>query len=204
MSLYQKLKIKNSSRHTALSQSEAEFLYDFIKKNKIIKTLEIGLAFGCSAAHIMSATNNIHYAIDPFQNSHRYENLGIKNIQKIKLDHNLKFFPRHSAQVLPELSSKNLEFDLIFHDGSHKFDDIFVDFYFADTMVPIDRYVIFHDAATPSMQILASWIANNKKNYQLIESPQPNFLIYQKTGQDERKWHEFIPFGAIKTNRISF
>jgi len=204
MRLYSKLNIKPTARHTALSQDEAEYLYRFIKRKKIIRTLEIGLAFGCSTAHIMTATRHLHYAIDPYQNSHKYQNLGLKNLQKLKLEHFLKFFPQHSQQVLPQLVDKQLQFDLIFHDGSHKFDDIFVDFFYSDLLLPLEKYIIFHDAPSPSVQMLESWITTNKTNYQSLRSKFDTLLIYKKTGHDRRKWHDFAPFGATRVNRISF
>jgi hypothetical protein len=61
------LKIPEWDPYSSIKTNEASFIYDFILKNKIQKTLETGLAFGKSAAHIIAATQAKHVAIDPFR-----------------------------------------------------------------------------------------------------------------------------------------
>lgn len=201
--IYQKLTIVDGNRHTSLSQSEGEFLYLFIKDKKIKKTLEIGLAYGVSTAYIMKATNAIHYAIDPFQGSEKYQQIGLKNIRKIGCFSKLKFIPEYSALALPKLKLKNLRFEMVLMDGSHKFDDIFVDFYFIDLLLEKNGYVVIHDIWSPQVKTLLSWIYKNKKNYKQEDIDNTSFVILKKVTNESRKWFEFEKFEVFSDGNVS-
>ena len=74
--VYDNLIIPENYRYIAISKEEGEFIYSFLKEKGIKDTLETGLSFGCSTAHIISATNSTHYAIDPHEEMQ--DNLGLK------------------------------------------------------------------------------------------------------------------------------
>ena len=59
------LYIPPDDRTSAIDQEEGQYLFRFIKRNRITKTLEIGLGYGISASYIISVTGNIHFAMDP-------------------------------------------------------------------------------------------------------------------------------------------
>lgn len=111
-SLYHKLEILETEKISPITKKEAEFIYDFIKKNKITKTLETGFGCGFSAAFIISATNDKHYAVDPYQDS-VYYNFGLKNIYKLKFDKFLIFENDFSHNVLPKLLNKGIKINLV-------------------------------------------------------------------------------------------
>ena len=201
--IYQKLSIKDGNRHTSLSRLEGEFLYQFIKQHNIKKTLEIGLAHGVSAAYILAATGAIHYAIDPFQDSEKYTNSGLENLIKLGLDKKLKFFPEFSAMVLPKLIGRNLHFDMVLMDASHKFDDIFVDFYFIENLLNLNGFILIHDVWSPQVGTLMNWIATNKRNFARIEIACDSFACVQKIKSDDRKWFEFYQFEVVKDGSVS-
>ena len=108
------LDIPEEDKYTPIKESEAKFIYDFITKNKIKKTLEIGFAYARSASHIISATNSMHIAMDPFQEN--YGNKGLKNIEKLGLKDKLTFLPEFSHDALPRYKSENKKFEFIFID----------------------------------------------------------------------------------------
>jgi len=201
--IYSHLKMKDGARHTSLNQVEAEWLSEFVRQHKPRQTLEIGLAFGVSAVYIMSATGRVHYIIDPFVNSAIYQGYGLKNLARFGLKRNAKIFNEPSQLVLPRLLDKGLNFDFAFVDGSHFFDDQFVDFYFLDRLLKIGGHMIQHDAWTGPTKTLAAWIATNKTNYQTVDSPQKTFNIWQKTAVDKRKWFQFKKFKVTTTGKIS-
>jgi len=195
--IYQQLEIPEENKTTSITEREAEYIYDFLIKNEIKKTLEVGFAYGCSAAHIISATKNQHYAIDPYQEL--YSNLGIKNIEKLKLKKFLIFENDLSHNVLPDLLKKDVKVDFALIDGGHKFDDIFIDFYYIDLLLNNKGYVLLHDSWTRSTQYVVSWIKNNKQNYKIIKTPLKNLILLQKNGKDERNWYHFKGFCNMKS-----
>ncbi len=126
---------------TSVKKEEAKYIYRFLTENSIHRTLEIGLAFGRSAAYIISATDSTHIAIDPFQI--RYKNTGIKNLQMLGLEERFILKADYSHNILPSLLKEDKKFDFIFIDGSHRFDGIFVDFYYSDLLLEKNGYILF-------------------------------------------------------------
>lgn len=196
-SIHQKLTIPEWNQSTSVKESEAEFIYNLIKEKNLKTTLEVGFAYGRSAAHIMSATQSRHIAIDPFQEN--YENLGLKNIQNIGLGENLIFEHDFSHNVLPKLHNQKKTFDFIFIDGSHQFDGVFVDFYYADLMLEKGGYVLFHDTWMRGIQLTCSFIRNDRKDYKPINTSLRNLALFQKTGEDNRSWLHFREFYTFKS-----
>lgn len=190
--IYQQLEIPEKNKSTSITKLEAEYIYDFLKEKNIKNTLEVGFAYGCSTAHIISATKSKHYVIDPFQES--YSNLGMRNIEKLQLKKFLIFENDFSHNILPKLLKNNIKIDFAFIDGGHKFDEIFIDFYYVDLLLNQNGYVLFHDSWMRSTQYVASWIKNNKKNYKILKTPIKNLILIQKLGKDNREWYHFKGF----------
>jgi len=192
-----KLLIPEHDKHTPIKTSEAKFIYDFIKKNNLRNTLETGFAYAKSASHIIAATQSKHIAIDPFQEN--YNNLGLKNIDVLGFKNHLVFYHDYSHNVLPFLVKENKKFDFILIDGDHKFDGIFVDFYYADLLLKMGGYVLFHDTWMRSTQLVASFVKKSRRDYTEINVPLRNFALYKKIGKDERNGMHFKEFFTLKS-----
>jgi hypothetical protein len=179
-----------------IKSNEAEFIYDFLKEKGLSKTLETGFAYAKSASHIMAATGSKHIAIDPFQDN--YQNLGIKNTRDLGLDKYLELHEDYSHNVLPKLVDQKEKFEFIFIDGDHKFDGIFIDFYYADLLLEKDGYVLLHDTWMRSTQLLISFIKKNRKDYIHQPTPCRNLMMFQKVSDDERDGMFFKDFYTLK------
>jgi len=195
--IYSTLLIPEERRLTAINKEEGEFIYNFLKDKKPKITLEVGLAFGFSAVYIMSATDSTHYVIDAFQE--KYDNLGLKNVENNGFSNRLRFENDFSHNALPKLLKENVKLDFAFIDGGHKFDEIFIDFYYIDLLLNEKAYVLFHDAWMRSTQNVLAWIKNNKKNYRFIEVPVKNLILLKKIGSEDREWDHFKPFSFSRS-----
>ena len=192
--IYEKLEIPENDRLTSIQKDQAEFIFDFLKDKKISQTLETGFAYGCSTAYIISATKSPHIAIDPYQQS--YKNLGLKNIAALGLQKYLKFIALPSLAALPAILSEGLKIDFAFIDGGHKFDEIFIDWFYIDLLLADRGHVMFDDSWLKSTQTVASFIRTNRRDYTEIKTPIENIFLFQKTGTDQRDWRHFENFGV--------
>jgi len=181
----------------SIGDNESTFIYHFIRQYNLKKTLEIGFAWAKSGSYIMAASMSKHVAIDPFQKY--YENGGLANIERLGLSDNLEFYRDYSHFVLPQLASKNRQFDFIFVDGGHLFENIFVDMYFSDLLLEPGGYLILHDTWLRSTCITAAYLRKNRKDYKSIKSNQKNMMIFQKNGKDQRDWWHFKEFYTFKS-----
>jgi len=198
-----KLTIPSEDSASPIKSNEAEFIYHFLTEKKLSKTLETGFAYAKSASHIMAATRSRHIAIDPFQE--KYQNLGKENIKALGLDHFLELHEDYSHHVLPKLVDRKEKFDFIFIDGDHKFDGIFMDFYFADLLLEKGGYILLHDTWMRSTQLVISFIKKNRKDYLYQKTPCRNFALFQKISEDDRNgmfYKEFFTLKATISQRL--
>jgi len=107
----------------------------------------------------------------------------------------LIFIEDFSHNALPKLLKNHTKVDFALIDGDHRFDFIFIDFYYIDLLLNQKGYVLFHDFWMPSTKTIISWIKNNKKDYHEIKTPIKSFVLFQKRGKYNRDWQHFIPFG---------
>jgi predicted O-methyltransferase YrrM len=139
-------------------------LFSQVKPNR---TLEIGMAFGgsCLLFAALFRQNNVkatkqHIAIDPFQTSH-WEQLGIKAVQRAGLADYVSVQEELSSIELPKLVAQQEQFDLVYVDGSHLFEDVFVDAYFTAKLLAIRGVVVFDDCRDPNVSKVIRFLRRN-------------------------------------------
>ncbi len=191
------LEVPNEDSSTPIKDNEAQFIFDFIKKQGIKKTLETGFAYAKSASHIIASTKQKHIAIDPFQTN--YQRLGLKNIAKLGFNDYLDLREDYSHNVLPELVKNGEKFDFIFIDGDHKYDGVFVDFYYADLLLEDNGFILMHDTWMRSTRLVMEFIKTNRKDYKEIPTGLRNLALYQKCGIDNRNGMFFKEFYTRKS-----
>jgi predicted O-methyltransferase YrrM len=188
-----RIEIPAANRFISIRESEGEFIHSWVNERGLARTLEIGLAYGASAACILAAHQGRHTCIDPRQDTH-FRNLGVRNIGLLGFSDRLDFHPGYSHEILPKLLADQRTYDFAFIDGSHLFDHIMLDFYYVDRLLAQGGYVLFHDAWMRSTQLTVSFIRRNRRDYRRIRCPILNFRLFQKTGVDDRNWHHFREF----------
>lgn len=168
-----------------LDEESQNFLTKFIKDHKCKKILEIGMADGMSSIAILKALEGegTLTSIDPYQSTYWSSN-GLKNIKKLNLDKNHTFIEKYDYVALPELLMKKEEYDLIFVDGSHIFDHVILNNFYADLLLKEGGYLINDDM----------WMDAVKKAYNYLEKNYKNYDVYMK--------HErFTPILKKKCNK---
>ena len=146
-------------------------LYAFLRKERPARTIEIGLAYGLSAlficqAHRDNGGEGHHTAIDPSESSH-WKNVGLSNIERAGFENTFRFFEARSDEALPKLREDGERFDFAFVDGSHLFDNAFIDFFYLDKMLDVGGCIAFDDLWMPAVRKVASFALRNK-DYRLV------------------------------------
>lgn len=145
-----------------------ELLRAIMMDTKPEKTLEIGLAHGGSALAITASHRDLgrkpaqqHVAIDAFQKL--WGDGGIFALKRAELIDYIEHIDDISQIALPRLYSDNLKFNLIYIDGSHFFDDVFVDFYYCDKIITEGGHIVFDDCSDIQVRKVVNFIRNNYK-----------------------------------------
>jgi cephalosporin hydroxylase len=140
-----------------------ELLYEFRPE----RTLEIGLCFGGSALVCCSTHKEVgfpprrqHTAIDPYQTT-RWDSCGLMAVERAGLMGYLNFSEAYSALQLPRLVEGGARFGLVYVDGSHLFEDVFVDAYFAIRLLIQGGVIAFDDSSNPHIAKVLRYLRTN-------------------------------------------
>jgi predicted O-methyltransferase YrrM len=136
-------------------------------ERKPSRTLEIGMACGGSALTIASSHRDLgrkgqlqHVAIDGFQRT-GFDDVGRMQLARAGLEGYVSIDERLSSIALADMYSRQEKFDFIYVDGSHRFEDVFVDFYFARFLLSIDGVILFDDCSDAEVLKVVRFIRRN-------------------------------------------
>ena len=131
------------------------------------QTLEIGLSYGGSALAIAATHRDLgraprrqHTAIDPYQ-VQGWDSAGLAALERAGLSGYVSFQSELSASALPALLKGQQRFGLIYVDGSHFFDDVFVDAYFGFRLLTDAGMILFDDSNTDHVAKVLKFISSN-------------------------------------------
>ena len=164
-----------------------------------IKTLEIGMAYGastfvfCGMHSKMKLSESSHVAIDPFQLAH-YDDCGVIIVEKANLGNYLKTYYDPSCIVLPRMFSLQEKYDLIYIDGSHFFEDAFLDAYFSIRLLRLGGIMLLDDSSDPHVKKVISFIRNNLHTF--IE--EIDLTPYRLPNQSSLKYYLARKLGKIQ------
>lgn len=131
------------------------------------RTLEVGLSFGASAMAIAASHRDLeaapqgqHVALDPFQ-AKVWDNAALRNLDEAGLGGYVEIREQYSSAALPALVAELREFDLIYVDGSHLFEDVFVDAYYGVRLLSEGGVILFDDCTDPHVAKVISFLQTN-------------------------------------------
>jgi hypothetical protein len=138
-----------------------------MKEARPLRTLEIGLAFGGSALLFCSSHKQLgrsgeaqHIALDPYQTL-LWDCCGVMAVERAGLQDYLDFREICSALELPKLVEGGDRFGLVYIDGSHLFEDVFVDSYFVTRLLTEGGVVLFDDSSSPHVSKVLRFLRSN-------------------------------------------
>lgn len=185
------------------------------------RTLETGLGFGASALVFGASHRELtgtpahqHTAIDPHQRGH-WDEVALVALENAGLRDYVDFREQSSSIALPQLLAEREKFQLIYVDGSHLFEDVFLDAYFASRLLVERGVLVFDDSTDPHVRKVLHFIRSNLQTvlqplnlgpyrsarngstrYRLASLLQrAQLTAFRKIGSVERPWNaEFADF----------
>jgi hypothetical protein len=131
------------------------------------RTLEVGLGFGGSALAIAATHRELghpasrqHTILDPFQAS-TWDDAALAAIDRAGLDAYVDFQSQYSSIALAILAAEPASFGLIYVDGSHLFEDVFIDAYFGFRMLAQGGLILFDDCAIDHVAKVLAFVSAN-------------------------------------------
>lgn len=166
------------------------------------RTLEIGMALGGSALTIAQTHSDLgfpasgqHFAIDPFQRT-VYNEVALILLERAGLAEYVTVSTEPSALALASLVKDSQRFGLIYVDGSHLFEDVFVDVYFCARLLPPGGILMLDDSSDRHVRKALRFV---RRNWQGILEP-----VERQTYADESYVRRFGRWVTRRTQLTVF
>ncbi|WNF00893.1 class I SAM-dependent methyltransferase [Streptomyces luomodiensis] len=147
-------------------ERDCDQLRDVLISEGAQTVVEVGLAYASSALAIGEALVTVapprprHIIIDPFQ-EREWSNAGWDLLRSAGLDAIASLMLAPSSIALPQLLTEGLVADAAFVDGSHRFHEVFVDFYYLRKIVRPGGLIVIDDAWAPSVRTALRYYERN-------------------------------------------
>jgi predicted O-methyltransferase YrrM len=183
-----------------ISIVEGEALRKWVRSEKAVHTIEVGLGYGISALHICEGlllngdAAARHVVLDPNQVP-RFSNCGLQMLKEAGIDHLVEHHTEESQQILPRFWQEERRFDLGFIDGNHRFDRVFLDLFYLGRLVRPGGIIVLDDYDWPGIAKAVSFYVNNL-DWQIEETNDDGQQIVLRTAaeQDSRSGRYFVEF----------
>lgn len=150
----------------ASTRNNLQVIRKLVLASRPQNTLEVGLAYGASALAFLASLRDVneaefrHVAIDPFQ-SKDWRGTALHAIAEEGFSEHFEHYEEESCTALARLYREKARFDIIYVDGSHLFEDVFLDFYFAARLLNIGGVILFDDCTDKHVKKVVRFIDAN-------------------------------------------
>ena len=153
--------------HSETSREECSAMYRFLKENRPKTVIEIGMAYGVSSLAVLTALEENNHgrliSIDPYLPGFEHvRESALMAIEKAGLAHRHTHLHMGSEFALPKLCTDAVSADFVYIDGHHGFDHAFVDFFFADKLVPVGGTIAFDDSQWRSVHRVIRYLVMHR------------------------------------------
>jgi len=150
-----------------VTRARGEFIAGLCRAERPAATLEIGMAWGLSTLFILDALTiagaarpGCHVVMDPYQAT-TYHNAAIRTLRDAGAAELVEFHGEPSGLVLPRLISEGRRFDFVFIDGDHRFDGVFIDFFFVHQLLRPGGLIVFDDPEFDGVYLTCRFAESN-------------------------------------------
>jgi predicted O-methyltransferase YrrM len=155
----------------AIGLEEGLALREWVRRERARRTLETGLGFAISTLFICegllkNGPDVHHVASDPYQfrslPSHRttYAGVGLHVLDEAGIRDVVDFYAEESQIVLPRLLAQGWSFDLVFLDGNHRFEGVFLDLVYCGRLLTEGGVVFVDDVQLPGVRRVSFCLTN--------------------------------------------
>jgi predicted O-methyltransferase YrrM len=178
----------------SISRGEACELAEIVRDGNFAQTLETGMAYGLSTmalagVHAERGAGD-HIAID-FTEYEHFEGIGALNLKRAGLEDFVEVIAERSELVLPRLAAEGLTRDFVFIDGSHLFDWVVIDFFYADRLLEVGGVIALHDTLMPAVRRAIDFVSSNLA-YEQLPATNTNLAVLRKLAVDTREWDHYV------------
>ena len=179
--------------------SEGRWLYELCREIKPKEILEIGTCYGFSSLFFLAAVTKNGMgrvtSIDPYEEA-MWHGIALASVKASGASEKFQHLAERSDRASTDLARQKASFQVIFIDGSHRFDDVLTDFYLFAPLCAENGYIIFDDLWMPSIQSVVAFVRGNRLDFREQATTESNIAVFKRTSQDSRPWDHFQRFAV--------
>lgn len=204
--------------HSGLGPNATQKISELVRQINATRTLEIGMAMGCSTLSIFEgmSSNGLHTAIDPNQTlegGYGWHGIGLESVKRAGYADLLRLIEKPSHQALPQLLADGERFDFILIDGWHSFDYTFVDYFYSDLLLIDGGILVIDDWRMPQVYHVTKFIETHK-SYEKV-GPRVNKLpglrsrlsnlrsLLTGNTTNETEWGSIVAYRKLQSTQVS-
>ena len=194
----------------AVDPNEGQALADWVRRERAEATLETGLGFGIATLFIFeglleNTAEPRHVACDPYQfeslpgHRTRYHGVGLEILGDAGIRDFVEFHAERSEVVLPTLLAEGRQFDLVFIDGNHRFEGVFVDLFYSGRLLKEGGIVFVDDVQLEGVRRAVNFFVTNLgwvPEDEGVEDEHHSWIVVRTGSVDAfyRRFDEFVEF----------
>ena len=168
---------------TKISVEAGAYLYRLCRDTKAERTMEIGCAYGFSTLYFLAAISSnpaaTHTAIDPYE-TNGWAGIAVQNARAVGMDKSFRLIEEKSFLAVPRMISDETQYDVIFIDGNHRFDDTLVEFTLCALACKMGGYIVLDDMRMPSIRKVVSLCAATAATFPKSPRPCSTLPLFKK------------------------
>lgn len=179
------------------------FIQQQMRERKPERTLEIGLAFGASTLVFCSEHQRMghepakqHVALDPYQPYPMLDEAGVHAVDRAGLSGFLDYRPEFSEFALPRLLEAGERFEFIYIDGSHLFENVFVDVFYSARLLDDGGWMALDDSSDRHVAKVNDFIRSNLSGVLKEVSLGAKSAVAGAIGKRQLTVFERLPYGG--------
>ena len=207
---------KEFALHSGLDPSAAEKITGLVRQLNAKRTLEIGMAMGCSTLAILEglSADGIHTAIDPnqtFEGGYGWHGIGLESVKRAGYSGRFRLVEQPSHLALPQLLAAGERFDFILIDGWHSYDFTFIDYFYSDLLLVDGGILVIDDWRMPQVYQVTRFIETHKPYERLgPETRNPLGLRYGlnilrsrlRARTNETEWGSIVAYRKLGSAQV--
>lgn len=189
---------------TGLGREAGQALCEIVRRERAVRTIETGFAFGMSALFMLEAalSNNqrdaAHVAFDPFQ-AKNWDDAGIVLAEQAGVASIVRLWREDSTLGLPRLIGESDTYDFGFVDGGHHYEHVFLDTYFMTRLVRPGGLIVVDDVWMPAIRTAVDYFVTNLglRIEPILEPGAKRFVALRLPDKPQKRaWDFFAPFAV--------
>lgn len=150
---------------SGISREYAAALYRLIRQERPQQVIETGMGHGFSTLTILCALEEWGgrlISIDPYQDWESGMQAALHAVERAGYAGRHRFIRQKSSEALPALLAGGIRIQMGYIDGSHLFEDAFIDFYYLDRMLEPGGILGFNNCGWPDVYRVIRYLQKHR------------------------------------------